>query len=97
MQVKVSSKVMESILENAECRISQRSEKQVIALKRMNYGAIHIRFKRKILPYPLEEWSYWLADIHFERDLRPQHAFEPQEVKDFVKEYVEPFSSSRNP
>ena len=95
MQVKVSSEAIESILENAECQISQRSEKQVVALKHMNYGNIRIRFKRKALPYLLEKRNYWLADIHFEKGLRPQRYFDSQEVKDFVKEYVKPPNSSK--
>ncbi|MGD8545762.1 MAG: hypothetical protein PVH12_06255 [Candidatus Bathyarchaeota archaeon] len=94
MQVKVSLGEIESIIKNSECKISHRSENHVVAFKRMNNGAIHIRFKQKTKPYLLEERSYWLADIHFEKGLRPKCYFDSPEVKDFVKEYVRPFSSS---
>jgi len=60
----------------------------------MDEGRIHIRLKRNAVRYPLKERYYWLADIHFEKGLRPIHLFESREVREFVKKYVKPFTKA---
>ena len=79
------------MLENARCEVVAESEKQIVAVKRMNDGRIHIRLKRNAVRYSLKERYYWLANIHFEKGLRPTHLFESREVREFVKKYVKPF------
>ncbi len=96
MQIRIPPESIKTMLDNAGCEISHESEKQVMAVKRMNYGRIYIRIKRQAVPYAqtLEKRYYWLADIHFEKGLRPHRLLDSKEVRDFVERYVKPFTDS---
>ena len=82
------------MLENAGCQVVAESEEQIVAVKRMTEGRIHIRLKRNAVRNSLKERYYWLADINFEKGLRPTHQFESKEVREFVKKYVKPFTKA---
>ncbi len=96
MQIRIRPESIKTILDDAGCEISHESEKQVVAVKRVNYGRIYIRIKRQAVPYALEpeERFYWLADIHFEKGLRPHRLFDSKEVRVFIERYVNPFTDS---
>jgi hypothetical protein len=90
MQIRVPHESIKVMLNNAGCEIVHASEKLIVAVKPMNAGRIHIRLKRHAVQYSLSERYYWLADIHFEKGLRPTRLFESREVRVFVERYVKP-------
>lgn len=93
MQVRIPSGSVKALLSNAGCKILRESEKQIAAVKPINDGRVVIRVKRQSARYALEERYYWLADIHFERGIRPTPFFDSREVRDFIKLYVEPLTN----
>lgn len=90
----MTSENVEMMLKNSEYEIFQESKQQIVATKPFNYGRIHIRLKRKSPPYLLKERYYWLADIHFEKGLRPQKIFDSNEIRQFVDKHIRPYAES---
>ncbi len=94
MQAKIPSELVNPILERAGCEIIHKTERQIVAIKPIGYGTIHIRFKRHELAFG--DSCHWLADIHFERGLRPSRKFDSNEVKQFIEKYVKPVIHRNN-
>lgn len=95
MQIKLAPENVESMLKSGEFEISQRSENQIEATKSIDYGRIHMRLKRERSQYLLQEHYHWLANIHFERGLRPQRFFDSKKVHEFAEKYVIPYAESK--
>jgi hypothetical protein len=94
MQIKMASENVEPMLKSGEFEISYRSESQIVATKPIDYGRIHMRLKLQSPRYSLQERHYWLANIHFERGLRPQRIFDSNKIKEFVDQYIRPYTKS---
>jgi len=91
MQVRIPQDSIRPILDNAECEISQESEKQIAAWKHWKNGRIQIRLRRYTARYTIKEHYYWLANIHFEKGLGSNRTFDSIEVRGFVERFVKPF------
>jgi hypothetical protein len=94
MQIKLAPENVEPMLNSGQFKISQRSENQIEATKPFDYGKIHMRLKREKSNYLLQERYHWLANIHFERGLRPQRFFDSKKVYEFAEKYVIPYAKS---
>lgn len=94
MQIKLAPENVEQMLNSGQFKISQRSENQIEATKPFDYGKIHMRLKREKSNYLLQERYHWLANIHFERGLRPQRFFDSKKVHEFAEKYVTPYAKS---
>ena len=94
MQVKLSPENVELMLQSGEFEVTQRSENQIEAKKPFHYGRIHMRLKREKSRYTLQDRYHWVANIHFERGLRPQRFFDTKKVHEFAEKYVIPYAES---
>jgi hypothetical protein len=94
MQIRLAPENLESMLSSGQFDISQRSENQIEATKPVGYGKINMRLKRERSQYLLQEHYHWLANIHFERGLRPQRFFDSKKVHEFAEKFVIPYAES---
>lgn len=95
MQVKLSPKNVEPMLKSGDYEIAFQSENQIVVTKPFNYGRIHIRLKREKSRYSLQERYYWLANISFQKSLRPKRFFDSKDVHEFAEKYVIPYAESK--
>lgn len=95
MQIKLASESVEKMLKRGEFEISYRSENRIEATKPLDYGRIYVRLKREASRYLIQERYHWLANIHWERGLRPQRFFDSKKVHEFAEKYIMPYAHSK--
>jgi hypothetical protein len=95
VQVKLSPKNVEPMIKSGKFEITQRSENQIEAEKSFDYGRIHMILKREKSRYTLTDRYHWVANVHFEKGLRPQRFFDSKKVHEFAEKYVIPYAESK--